>query len=104
MDYLPIFILSPITLLMLFLAIIILKGRGDNLIAGYNTASEEDREKYDIKRVRVVVVAMLLFVTALIWVPVFIDGGVDFWLDVMPIILIALVASFIIVNTWCKKK
>jgi len=29
---------------------------------------------------------------------------VDFWLDVMPVILIALVASFIIVNTWCKKK
>lgn len=104
MDTIAFFILLPVTLLLLFLAFIILKGRGDGLIAGYNTASEEEREKYDAKRLRVVVAAMLLFVTVLIWVPAFLDDGVDFWLVIMPIILIAVVASLIIVNTWCKKK
>lgn len=34
------------------LGVLILAGRGDNLIAGYNTASKDEREKYDIKRLR----------------------------------------------------
>ena len=32
--------------------IVILAGKGDWLIAGYNTSSPEEREKYDIRRLR----------------------------------------------------
>ena len=33
-------------------SIFILIGKGDDLIAGYNTASKEERAKYDIGRLR----------------------------------------------------
>ena len=34
---------------MAIMGILILLGKGDNLIAGYNTASEEEKAKYNIK-------------------------------------------------------
>ena len=34
------------------MGIIVLIGKGDNLIAGYNTASKAEREQYHIKRLR----------------------------------------------------
>ena len=47
----------------LVLAVIFLMGKGDMLIAGYNTASEEERKTIDIKRLRIVM-AVLMVVTA----------------------------------------
>ena len=48
MDTIAIIIFVPIALMLVALAIVILKGRGDVLIAGYNTASKEKQEKYNI--------------------------------------------------------
>ena len=80
MDTLEILVFLPIALMMVALAFVILKGKGDGLIAGYNTASKEEQEKYNIKRLRIVVAAMILFVPAMIWVPAFLDdGGGDSW-------------------------
>ena len=39
----------------LVLAVTFLMGKGDMLIAGYNTASEEERKTIDIKRLRIVI-------------------------------------------------
>ena len=47
----------------LVLAVTFLMGKGDMLIAGYNTASEEERKTIDIKRLRIVM-AVLMVVTA----------------------------------------
>ena len=45
------FIIVGIVILMLItFSIFILIGKGDDLIAGYNTASKEERAKYDIGR------------------------------------------------------
>ena len=41
-------------IMFLVLAVIFLMGKGDMLIAGYNTASEEERKTIDIKRLRIV--------------------------------------------------
>ena len=68
MDTVEILIFLPIALMMVALAFVILKGWGDRLIAGYNTASKEEQEKFNIKRLRIVVAAMILFVPALILV------------------------------------
>jgi len=38
--------------LFIVLAIIFLMGKGDMLIAGYNTASEDEKKKVDIQRLR----------------------------------------------------
>ena len=45
---------------MLIMGIIILIGKGDNLIAGYNTASKEERSQYYIKRLRGLIGGFLL--------------------------------------------
>ena len=41
-----------IAALLVIMGIIVLLGKGDNLIAGYNTASPEEKAKINIKRLR----------------------------------------------------
>lgn len=53
-------ILIVITAIIIALCAIILSGKGDNLIAGYKTASEKERQQYNIKRLRLVVALMCL--------------------------------------------
>ena len=51
---LPIYIMliTPIAVVLFVLGILVAAGKADRWIAGYNTASEEDRAKVNIKRVR----------------------------------------------------
>ena len=104
MDTVEIIIFLPIALMLFALAIVILKGKGDGLIAGYNTASKEEQEKYNIKRLRIVVAAILLFVPALILVAACFDDITGITLDFLPVLLIVVVVGIILANTWCKKK
>ena len=97
-------ILSLISLWLVALAFFILSGRGDGLIAGYNTASREERQKYNIKRLRAVVAVMILFVTAFVWYMSWLNDTTAILLGALPVLLIGLVAGIIIANTWCKKK
>ena len=90
--------------MLLALAFVILKGWGDGLIAGYNTASKEEQEKYNIKRLRILVAAILLFVPAMILVAACFDDITGITLDFLPVLLIVVVAGIILANTWCKKK
>ena len=41
------------SVLFIILAIVFYLGKGDKLIAGYNTASEEERKKVNIQRLRI---------------------------------------------------
>ena len=66
------------------LAVIFLMGKGDMLIAGYNTASEEERKTIDIKRLRIVMAVLMLVATA--------------------IFVVITIVGVIIANTWAKKK
>ena len=104
MDTVELLVFLPIALMMVVLAFVILKGRGDGLIAGYNTASKEEQEKYNIKRLRIVVAAILLFVPALILVAACFDDITGITLDFLPVLLIVVVVGIILANTWCKKK
>ena len=78
--------------------------RGDNLIAGYNTASEKEREQYHIKRLRLVIAGIMLATIILFWIPILMN-------DKDPHKLIVLIGMFpicfigiILANTWAKKK
>lgn len=104
MDAMLIVVFSVVTLLMVALALVILTGKGDGLIAGYNTASKEERQQYNLKRLRAVVAAMILFVTASLWVAAWLDDTTAILLGYLPVLLMGLVAGIIIANTWCKKK
>jgi len=50
--------------IMAIFSVLILIGRGDGLIAGYNTSSKQEKARYNIRRLRVVVGGGLLLLTA----------------------------------------
>ena len=84
------------------MGIIIAFGKGDNLIAGYNTASKEEKEKVNIKRLRLATVTMLLLSSIFVALLPFASQMQQYG---MIAALIFLVVIFIIIaNTWCKKK
>lgn len=101
-------VLVVIAVAMIALGVLLLKGKADRFIAGYNTASEEERKQINIKRLRLVV-ALCLWATTAVCVlvlpnlpkhekpesEVFIILGFFFAIAIVTVIL---------ANTWCKKK
>ena len=86
------------------LLLLILSGHGDNLIAGYNTATKEEREQFNMKRLRLVIAGILLATIILFWIPILMN-------DKDPYKFIVLIGMFpicfigiILANTWAKKK
>ena len=86
------------------LALIFLMGEGDKLIAGYNTASEEERRKVNIRRLRLLM-AIMMVATAVFC------GFLPFIGKEPNTMLVALIAFFaftivflIFANTWAKNK
>ena len=95
-QFILLLIISLIVLVLVF-AIIILTGKGDNLIAGYNTSTEEDKEKYNIKRVRICIGGMLLILSPIMLM--FADNFIILIAIVPPLSIL----SVILTNTWAKK-
>ena len=100
-------ILGVVSLVLLIMAIIILSGKGDSLIAGYNTASREAQVVYDKRRVRILV-GVLLIVIGLV-LPAFglllILGYKDLVLVAFPATAFIIVAAtFATAHLWAKKK
>ena len=104
MDTALIVILSAITLLMALLAVIILLGKGDAFIAGYNTSREEQRKQFNVKRLRIVAAALLLLTVAFAWLVVLIGDIIVNLLVGLPFLFVCYIVGIIIANTWCKKK
>ena len=94
---------SVVTAIVIVLCAIILAGKGDFLIAGYNTASKEERQKYDIKRFRLVVAIMALLTILICWIPLLTESIVV-TLCVPILALIIVFGGILFVNSWCKKK
>ena len=87
--------------LCLILALVIFVGKGDGLIAGYNTASPKEREKYNIKRLRIVLAVLMvvtaLFVLSMLYTPPYLIGLTA------QLLVIACIVGVILANTWAKK-
>ena len=86
-------------LICLIASAIIFMGKGDMLIAGYNTASKEEKEKIDIKRLRIVMGSFCLLVAGVLALRDVIGLG---WFMVLLMVLI--IAVLIVANTWPEKK
>lgn len=89
--------------IMAILGIIILCGKGDGLIAGYNTASKEEKEKYNVKRLRLLI-GLFLIVLAIVILFSMMNGSTS---SSKAIICVVLPLAFIVIllaNTWAKKK
>lgn len=100
-------ILGVVSLVLLIMAIIILSGKGDSLIAGYNTASREAQDVYDKRRVRILV-GVLLIVIGLV-LPAFglllILGYKDLVQVAFPATAFIIVAAtFATAHLWAKKR
>ena len=94
-------IIAPISALS---SIVIAFGKGDWLIAGYNTSSKEEKEKVNIKRLRLLTSIFLLLVSAFVMLLPF--AAQEKTLEYLMIagFWCVLVAFLILANTWCKKK
>ena len=83
----------------LFVAIVLFIGKGDFLIAGYNTASKEAKEKCNIKRLRLIMGSCFILLGALL---LFMDTiGLGLF---MAATLLLVIMTIILANTWAKKK
>ncbi len=96
-------VLIILAALFLIMGIIILIGKGDNLIAGYNTASEEERSQYNIKRLRGLV-GGLLVVLAPMMVLLLKEETVSATFSFVSITSFVCIVVVILANSWAKNK
>ncbi|MBR5639865.1 MAG: DUF3784 domain-containing protein [Muribaculaceae bacterium] len=98
-------IITIVSIIPIGVGIFILSGWGDSLIAGYNTASKEEQQKFNIKRLRLVVALILFIVPVVIFIPFFLgkeDSAMAHILT-MVVCFIVVVVGVVLANTWCKK-
>lgn len=100
-------VLCLTALVLIIMAIVILIGKGDSLIAGYNTASRDAQNVYHKSRVRIIVGTLLILVA--LSLPAF---GLLLALGYKELVLIAIpatafvliTATFSVAHFWAKKK
>ena len=56
-----------LAVILVVMAIVILTGKGDWMIAGYNTASKEEKETVNVKRLRLILGILLLIIAPLLF-------------------------------------
>ena len=93
-----------IAVLFLVFAIVFLMGKGDKLIAGYNTASEEEKRKVDIHKLRILMAIISVITAGYVSIlPVIGDNPQDQMVGMF--VFFAITILFVILaNTWAKKK
>ncbi len=96
-------VLIIVALVCVGLGIWILIGKGDNLISGYNTASKEEREQYDIKRLRGMIGGLLIVQAPLLILMLGQESMASIW-SFCAISFVLCIIVVILANTWAKKK
>ncbi|MBR4402617.1 MAG: DUF3784 domain-containing protein [Flavobacteriales bacterium] len=98
-----IIVLVIVGLILAIMGVTILIGKGDNLIAGYNTASKEEREQYNIKRLRGLIGGLLIVLAPM---TILLIGAETITATFSFIILTLLLCIIVVIlaNTWAKKK
>ena len=94
-------ILLVCSLLLILFGAVILSGKGDNLIAGYNTAALEEQQKFHLKRIRLLV-SLFLFGNAVILplLDLMSERGIIFC---TLFLLLFSVLTVVLANSWGKK-
>ena len=102
----PEWVMWIVVVLLAVMSIVLLTGHGAGLIAGYNTASKEEKNKYDEKKLCRVIGGGMSVITLLILV-------MAVWEDVLPaafstvflvVVLVDCVVMIVLANRICKKK
>ena len=96
-------VLIVLAVLLLIMGIFILIGKGDNLIAGYNTSSKEERSQYNIKRLRGLIGGFLLILAPMM-VLLLGEESLASGFSFSALTLVLCIVVVILANTWAKKK
>lgn len=96
-------VLIVVAAILLIMGIIILIGKGDNLIAGYNTASKEERSQYNIKRLRGLIGGILL-VLAPMMLLLLSEESLAATLSFVVLTFVLCIVMVLLANTWAKKR
>lgn len=96
-------IVIVIAVLLLVMGIVILIGKGDNLIAGYNTASQEERAKYNIKRLRGLIGGFMIALAPMMLL-LAVGPAPTSVLAFSSLVVFFSIIIVILANTWAKKK
>ena len=96
-------VLIIVALVCAVMGILVLIGKGDNLIAGYNTASKEERERYDIKRLRGLIGGLMIVLAPLLLLILGQETMASIW-SFCGISFVLCIVVLVLANTWAKKK
>lgn len=94
---------SIIAAILVVIGVIVLAGKGDMLIAGYNTASEEEKEKVNIKRLRLLIGGLSVIIAPLCFIPND-ENEVSTGLTIAGIVVVLTIIVLVLANTWAMKK
>ena len=92
------------SVLFIILAIVFYLGKGDKLIAGYNTASEEERKKVNIQRLRILMSCISVITAGLCVTLSIIGNNIQAQLGAAAVFMAVIIFVVILANTWAKKK
>lgn len=92
--------LIGLAVVLVLMAVLIFFGRGDWLIAGYNTASSREKASVHIGRLRLLVGGLLLYMAVLLPILRFYTA---WWFPVVPI-FVGVIPVVVLANTWAIKK
>ena len=92
-----------IAIILAIMGIIVLAGKGDMLIAGYNTASKEEKAKVNIKRLRLLIGGLLLVLAPLCFI-LNDENSTSSGLIFTGIVIMLSLIIVVLANTWAKKE
>lgn len=95
-----------IVIIMAILSVVFISGHGSMLIAGYNTASDEEKAEYDVKKLCRVLGLGFAVITVVIFIMGLFENVLpaSFIYIAIGIILADLVVVLVLGNTICKKR
>lgn len=99
-------ILAVISLLLVIMAVVILIGKGDDFIVGYNIASKKTQKMYEIRRLRIIVGILLILISILLpsIAVLLIKGYNEMVMTALPALIFVLIAgTFTATHFWVKK-
>ncbi len=89
----------------LIISIVLLSGHGANLIAGYNTAADEEKSRYNTKKLCRVVGAGIMLITVMILIMAIGEAVLPaaFATVFLVVTVIDCITIIVLANTICKK-
>lgn len=96
-------VLLIIAAILVIMGVLILAGKGDQLIAGYNTASEEEKAQYNVKRLRGLIGGFAIVLAPMLFL---LNGEhtMETTWSFIALVFVLCIVVVILANTWAKKK